>query len=65
MDAVVNLNLSTQTALSAARGRIVDADYAAETANRARLGLLLETSTAMMAQANAMPRTVVALLLDL
>jgi flagellin len=65
MDAVVNLNLSTQTALSAARGRIIDADYAAETANRARLGLLLETSTAMMAQANAMPRTVVALLLDL
>jgi flagellin len=63
MDAVVNLNLSTQTALSAARGRIIDADYAAETANRARLGLLLETSTAMMA--NAMPRTVVALLLDL
>ena len=65
MDAIVDLNLTRQTTLSAARGRIIDADFAAETANRARLSLLLETSTAMMAQANAMPRTVVSLLLDL
>ena len=65
LDAAVEFNLLYGTNLSAARGRILDADIAAETANQARLSLLLESTTAMLAQANANRANVVALLLDL
>lgn len=53
---------SNAETLSAARGRIVDADYAAETSNRARLSLLQEAGIAMLAQANASPMKVLSLL---
>ncbi|MFM2208693.1 MAG: hypothetical protein RIQ96_336, partial [Pseudomonadota bacterium] len=46
----------------AARGRIVDADFAVETANLARVQILQQAGTAMVAQANQVPQTVLALL---
>ncbi len=47
---------------SAARGRIMDADFAAETANLSRSQILQQAGTAMVAQANALPQGVLALL---
>ena len=46
----------------AARGRIVDADFAVETANLARAQILQQAGTAMVAQANSMPQQVLSLL---
>ncbi len=48
--------------LGAARGRIVDADMAAESAALARRRVLQQAAQAMVAQANALPRQVLALL---
>lgn len=53
---------NTVESLSAARGRIVDADYAAETANLSRAQVLQQAGTAMVAQANQAPQGVLALL---
>lgn len=47
---------------SAARGRIVDADFAAETANLSRTQILQQAGTAMIAQANQVPQNVLQLL---
>lgn len=47
---------------SAARGRIMDADFAAETANLSRTQILQQAGTAMIAQANQLPQTVLQLL---
>ena len=47
---------------SAARGRIMDADFAAETANLSRAQILQQAGTAMIAQANQLPQGVLALL---
>lgn len=46
----------------AARSRIMDADYAAETANLSRAQILQQAGTAMLAQANALPQNVLSLL---
>lgn len=62
-DSVVSQLETASSALTAARGRIVDADFAAETANRSRLLLLQDSATAMLAQANARPQLVLNLLL--
>jgi flagellin len=48
--------------ISAARGRIVDADFAKETANLSRAQILQQAGTAMVAQANQIPQGVLALL---
>jgi len=48
--------------LSAARSRIRDADYAAETANLTRAQILQQAGTAMLAQANQLPQSVLSLL---
>jgi flagellin len=48
--------------LSAARGRIIDADFAQETANLSRAQILQQAGTAMVAQANQLPQGVLALL---
>jgi flagellin len=48
--------------LAAARGRIVDADFAKETANLARTQILQQAGTAMVAQANQLPNQVLQLL---
>jgi flagellin len=47
---------------SAARARIMDADFAAETANLSRAQILQQAGTAMVAQANALPQQVLQLL---
>jgi flagellin len=46
----------------AARGRIVDTDFASETASLSRTQILQQAGTAMLAQANAAPQSVLALL---
>ncbi|MFM9916699.1 MAG: flagellin [Rhizobacter sp.] len=56
-------NIATQSEnTSAARGRIVDADFAAETANLSRAQILQQAGTAMVAQANQLPQQVLQLL---
>ncbi|MDB5820393.1 MAG: flagellin [Rhizobacter sp.] len=47
---------------SAARGRIMDADFAAETAALSRAQILQKAGTAMVAQANQLPQQVLQLL---
>jgi flagellin len=47
---------------SAARGRIMDADFAQETSNLSRAQILQQAGTAMVAQANALPQQVLKLL---
>ena len=47
---------------SAAYSRIVDADFAAESSRLARAQILQQVSTAMLAQANAMPQVVLSLI---
>ena len=47
---------------SAARSRIMDADYASETANLSRASILQQAGNAMVAQANQLPQQVLALL---
>ncbi len=58
---VANLAVSSEN-LTAARGRIMDADFATETANLTRASILQQAGTAMLAQANALPNTVLTLL---
>jgi len=53
-------NVSEKT--SAARSRIVDADFAAETAQLSRAQVLQQASQAILAQANARPQQVLSLL---
>jgi flagellin len=47
---------------AAAKGRIVDADFATETANLSRSQILQQAGTAMVAQANQLPQSVLQLL---
>ena len=49
------------TNLSQAKGRIVDADFATETANLARTQVLQQASMAMLSQANASKQNILAL----
>ncbi len=58
---IVNLQVSVENQ-SAAKGRIMDADFAAETANLSRATILQQAGTAMVAQANQMPQQVLKLL---
>ena len=47
--------------LSSSKGRIQDADFAAETSNLAKSQILQQAATAMLAQANASKQNVLAL----
>ncbi|HEX4327201.1 MAG TPA: flagellin [Burkholderiales bacterium] len=58
---VNNLQIASENQ-STARGRIMDADYAQETANLSRSQILQQAGTAMLAQANQMPQSVLQLL---
>jgi flagellin len=58
---VSNLQTSVESQ-SAARSRIMDADFAAETASLTRGQILQQAGTAMLAQANSLPNGVLALL---
>jgi len=59
--AIGNLQITAENQ-SAARGRIMDADFAAETANLSRAQILQQAGTAMVAQANQLPQQVLTLL---
>ena len=59
--AVENLSVSTEN-LSASKSRIMDADFAVETANLSRSQILQQAGTAMVAQANQLPQQVLQLL---
>ena len=48
--------------LSASRSRILDTDFAAETANLTKAQILQQAGTAILAQANAVPQNVLSLL---
>lgn len=58
---IANLQNVTEN-LSAARSRIQDADFAAETANLTKGQILQQAGTAMLSQANSMPQSVLKLL---
>jgi flagellin len=58
---IANLTAVSEN-LSAARSRIQDADFAAETASLTRAQVLQQAGVAMLAQANALPNMVLALL---
>ena len=58
---ITNLQSSVENQ-SAARSRIMDADFAAETANMSRAQILQQAGTAMVAQANVLPQQVLKLL---
>ena len=53
---------TTAENLSAARSRIRDADFAAETANMTRMQILQQAGVAMLAQANSVPQLALQLL---
>ena len=58
--AIANLQ-QVSTNLSSAKGRIMDADFAAETSNLARTQVLQQASMAMLSQANAAKQNILAL----
>ena len=60
-NAIATIMVSSEN-LSAARGRIMDADFAMETANLSRAQILQQAGTAMVAQANQLPQQVLQLL---
>jgi flagellin len=58
---ITNLQTTTEN-LSASRSRILDTDFAAETANLTKAQILQQAGTAILAQANAVPQNVLSLL---
>ena len=58
---IENIDIMNEN-ITAARGRIVDTDFAAETANLSRAQILQQAGTAMVAQANQMGQNVLQLL---
>jgi flagellin len=61
-DAVVSNLMVSVESQSAAKSRITDADFAAETANLSRSQILQQAGNAMVAQANQLPQQVLSLL---
>ena len=59
--AIQNLQIAGENQ-AAARGRIMDADFASETANLSRAQILQQAGSAMVAQANQLPNQVLGLL---
>lgn len=58
---IANLQVASENT-AASRGRIMDADFAQETANLSRGQILQQAGTAMVAQANQLPQGVLSLL---
>ena len=58
--AMANLQ-NVATNLAVAKGRIMDADFAAESSNLARTQVLQQASMAMLAQANASKQNILSL----
>ena len=61
-DNVVSTLMLSAENQTAARSRIMDADYATETSNLSRSSILQQAGNAMVAQANQLPQQVLALL---
>lgn len=62
LDFTINNLSNVSENVAAARSRIEDADFAAESANLSRAQVLQQAGTAMLAQANAAPQQVLSLL---
>ena len=62
LDSVSSNLASVVENYTSARSRVMDADFAAESANLARTQVLQQAGISMLAQANAMPQQVLALL---
>ncbi len=62
LSSTVNYLSSNQTNLSAAQSRVADTDYSQETTNLSRAQIIQQAATAMLAQANQQPQSVLALL---
>jgi flagellin len=58
VDNLANVKVNAE----ASRSRVLDTDYAAETSELARTQIIQQAGTAMLAQANQMPQTVLSLL---
>ncbi|HKK56412.1 MAG TPA: flagellin [Marinobacter sp.] len=61
-DSTISNLATTSENLSAANSRILDADFAAETANLAKSQVLQQAGISVLAQANARPQQVLSLL---
>ena len=62
LEAVVRNLANVAENTSAAAGRVMDTDYATETANLTKAQILQQAATSILAQANAQPQAVLALL---
>ena len=62
MEYSVNNITELSANLTSARSRIIDTDYASETANLTKGQILQQAATAMLAQANQMPNVILSLL---
>ena len=62
MDYAVSNVTEMASNLSAARSRVIDTDYASETASLTKGQILQQAATAMLAQANQMPNVILSLL---
>lgn len=60
-NAIANIQINSENT-SAARSRIMDTDFASETANLTRGQILQQAGTAMLSQANQLPQQVLSLL---
>jgi len=58
---ISNLQISSEN-ITASKSRIMDTDYASETANLTRSQILQQAGTAMLSQANSSPQSVLSLL---
>lgn len=61
-ESVIRNGENASNNLSAARSRIEDADFAAETANLTKFQILQQAGTSVLSQANALPQSVLGLL---
>ena len=62
LEAVVRNLANVAENTSAAAGRVMDTDYASETANLTKAQILQQAATSILAQANAQPQAVLSLL---
>jgi flagellin len=61
-ESIINSINNTVTNLTAARGRIQDADYATEVSNMSRAQIIQQAAASVLVQANQIPQTMLSLL---
>ena len=62
LETAMRSNTDRANNLDAARSRIMDADFASESANMTKFNILSQAGTSMLAQANSLPQSVLSLL---